>query len=119
MAGPDAALVHPDAPVFPAPEEAHPDLRPFLDVAGSLRAERWWDADHGAARPVCRRKAGAIPETLPARKAVGAGRSAVRARRPGDVVLERLASAFLLENLGLLLVSAAAPCKQAAGRSAA
>jgi|ERR1051326_715690 hypothetical protein len=119
MAGPDASLARLDAPVCP-PVEAHPGLRPFLDVAGSPRAERWLDADHGAARPVYHRKAGAIPALLPALKAAGAGRSAARARRPGDVVPERHASAFLPENLDWPLVFAAVePCKQAVGRSVA
>ena len=93
-------LGRPDAPVFPGPAEAHPDLRPFLDAAGILRAEHWLDVDHGVARRVCRRTADVIPAPLLALKAGGAGRLAVRAPPPEDAVLERLASAFLKASHG-------------------
>jgi len=113
-------LGRPDAPVCPAPAEAHLGLRPYLDVAGSLRAERWWDADPGAARPVCHRTVDAIPALLPALKAGGAGRLAVRALRHEDAVPKRLASVFRTASLAWLPVFAAAElCKQAVGLSAA
>jgi hypothetical protein len=114
-------LGRPDAPVCPEPAEAHQGLRPFLDAAESLHAERWLDAGHDAARPVCHHHTvDAIPALLPALKAVGAGRLAVPAPRHVDAVLDPPASVFLKASHGLPLVFVAAePCKQAAGRFAA
>jgi hypothetical protein len=100
MAVPDAVSARPDAPVCPAQAEAHPGLRPFLDVAGSPRAERWLDADRGVARPVCRHiPPAANLEVRPALKGVGAGKWAVRGPRRVDAVPNRLALVFRRPNL--------------------
>lgn len=122
MAGLDAVLGRPDALVCPEPVEAHQGLRPFLDAAGSLRAERWLDADHDAVRPVCRhRTVDVYPDVLRALKAAAAGKWAVRAPRHEDAVLGRLASVFRKASHGWwpLVFAAAVRCKQAVGRSAA
>jgi hypothetical protein len=96
----DPAAVRVDAPVCPALAEAHPGLRPFLDVAGSPRAERWLDADRDVARPVCRRiPPAANLEVRPALRAVDAGKWAVHVPRRVDAVPDRLALVFRRPNL--------------------
>jgi len=122
MVVPACVPVRPDARACPELVEALPVPRhPFLDAAGTLRAECWLDADRGAARPACRRHmAGAIPVRRPDLKDAGAGKSAVREPSPADAVLDRLALVFrclaaMLKPLG----AAAERCKQDAGRSAA
>jgi hypothetical protein len=84
---------------------------------------RWSDADHGVVLPVCRHRAGAIPEARLVLKAAGAGKSAVRAQRLVDVVLDRRASdvppAHPEARLRLPVFAAAGPYTQAADQSAA
>jgi hypothetical protein len=101
MAALDGESARPDVLVFLQVAEVRPVLcLPFLDAADSRRrrAECWWDADHGVARPVCLDKAGALPEARLDPPAVGAEKSADHEPVPGDVVLDHLASAVSLER---------------------
>jgi hypothetical protein len=113
-----------DAPVFPAPAEVHPALRPFPGEAESLRVERLWDAGRDAVPPAAHHKGDATPEDRPDLKAAGAGRLAVREPRlAGDGLVPVPASVFHLEShawrLAAQVSAAAALYKQAEGRFAA
>ena len=117
MAGLDGAAA-PDvlqACHFPAVAD-RPEAHPCLDAAGIPCARRWWDVDHGAARPVAD-IADAIPEDhlLPGLRAAGAGKSAGHAPRhlaAGPAAVHEPAMAEPAD-------AAAALCKQDADRSAA
>ena len=100
MAALDGASARPDVLFFPLVAEVRPVLcLPFLDAADNRRrAECWWDADHGVARPVCLDIAGALPEVLQDPQAVGAEKSADREPVPGDVVPDHLAWALSPER---------------------
>jgi hypothetical protein len=86
-------LVRPDAPVFPPAEEGLRGLRrrPFLDEAEILHEVRWLDAGRDAVHRVCPDREDAIPEGRRvhlALKAADAGKSAARAPRLADAVLD-------------------------------
>lgn len=116
--------VRPDAVVFLAPVEAHPGLRPFPGEAEILSAVRWSDADHDAVRRAGRRIRGAIPEARRGLKAVGAGKSAVRAQHPAGAVPDHPALASGVRwgcreaRLRPPVFAAAELCTQAADRFA-
>ncbi len=98
---------------FPAVADL-PAAHPYPDAAGIRYARRWWDADHGAARPAVD-IAGAIPEVHPDLMGADAGKSAGRAPRhlAGDpAAVHEPATAEPAD-------AAAALCKQDAARSAA
>ena len=117
--------------VFPQAAEVHPGLlHPFRGVADNHRAaESLLGADHDAVRPAVPDMAGAIPEGLRGRKALAAGKSAVREPRLADAVLERPDPAWTLfpERLAWSVLekrlarqhAAAARCKQDADLFAA
>ena len=79
---------HPDAPVVLPEAEVHPGLHhhPYLGAEEILHAERWWDADRDAVRPVCPGRVGASPEVRQDLKAAAAEKSAVREPRLAGAV---------------------------------
>jgi hypothetical protein len=101
MAALGGESARPDVLVFPLVAEVRPGLcLPFLDAADSRRRRGgyWWDADRGAARPVCSDMAAALPEVLQDPQAVAAEKSAAREPVPADVVPDRLAWALSPER---------------------